>query len=72
MERSQLKDDLSQQDKSVLLHLKDKKSPEEIAELTRLRPHIIGEKIARLQVAGFISAEGRLTEKGLEALGENV
>jgi len=67
-----LKEELSQQDRSILLHLKEKKTPEKIAELTKLKPYVIGEKIARLQAGGFVSLEGRLTEKGLEALGENV
>jgi len=55
-----------------LLHLKERKTPEKIAELTKLKPYVIGERIARLQAGGFVSLEGRLTEKGLEVLGQNV
>jgi DNA-binding Lrp family transcriptional regulator len=68
-----MKDKISALDMAVLNHLSKKKTPEEIAELTKTEPQVVGQKIARLQVEGYITAEGYLTEKGFGSLrGESI
>lgn len=59
---------LSDLGRATLQYLSEKKNPAEIAELTKVEPAVVAEKIANLQSGGFISQEGYLTEKGFEAL----
>lgn len=63
-----MKDKISALDRAVLDHLSKKKTPEEIAKLTKVEPQVVGERIARLQLEGYITAEGYLTDKGLGSL----
>jgi len=55
-------------DLTVLKCLQEKKSLEKIAHLTKVAPQVLGKEIARLQVDGYVTPEGRLTEKGFKAL----
>ncbi len=59
---------LSELDLAILHHLSDKRSLQEISEVTKVEPAVVGKEVARLQIDGYVSAEGSLTEKGLEAM----
>ena len=41
----------------------------QLSRLTKVEPAIIGNKIATLQLKGFIGEDGTLSQKGIEALG---
>lgn len=40
---------------------------EELSKLVKVRPANLGMEIAQLQLKGYISANGDLTQKGMEA-----
>jgi len=40
----------------------------EIAASAKTQPLVVGEKIARLQLEGFINPDGTLTQKGAQAV----
>jgi hypothetical protein len=52
----------------ILRYLNSGRGVEEVSELTKTKPEVLGKEIARLQLDGYISPEGTLTEKGLKAL----
>jgi Mn-dependent DtxR family transcriptional regulator len=55
-------------DLAILKLLHDDKSLEEISRLLKVEPLTLGQTIARLQVEGYLTPEGSLSEKGLQAL----
>ncbi|MGD1054999.1 MAG: hypothetical protein ABR867_02840 [Nitrososphaerales archaeon] len=57
-------------DLTILRHLSEKKGLGEIAKLTRVEPVVVGERVAKLQTKGYVSASGHLTDKGFKALDE--
>lgn len=42
-------------------------SAEDIAKVAKVPPATLGKEIALLQLKGYVAADGRLTEKGVEA-----
>ena len=61
---------LSPLGRSVLIHLSEKKTPKEIADLVNVDPMEVEQKAVNLREGGFVTSDGRLTEKGFEALNE--
>ena len=51
----------------VLKSLREGKSLQEIAKITKASPQKIGETIAKLQLQGLVSPDGSLTVGGAEA-----
>jgi DNA-binding MarR family transcriptional regulator len=44
---------------------------EELAKMVRVRPANLGMAIAKLQLDGYISDDGTLTQKGMEAIAQS-
>lgn len=61
---------LSPLGRSVLTRLSEKKTPNEIADLINVDPVEVEQKAANLREGGFITSDGRLTERGFGALNE--
>lgn len=57
-------------DLTIMRHLSEKKGLGEIAKLTKIEPVVVGERVAKLQTSGYVTAAGYLTDKGFEALDE--
>jgi hypothetical protein len=55
-------------DLMVLDCLDGRKSLEEIAQLTKVEPRLVGQRIAKLQLEGFVGPDGHLTQKGSAAI----
>jgi hypothetical protein len=43
---------------------------EDLAKLVKVRPANLGMQIARLQLGGYIAEDGKLTQKGTDAIAE--
>jgi DNA-binding MarR family transcriptional regulator len=43
---------------------------EDLAKLVKVRPANLGMQIARLQLSGYISEDGELAQKGMDAIAE--
>ena len=54
----------------VLRSLRISDSIEALAKVAKLPSSTLGKEIARLQLGGYISDEGAVTEKAVRALGE--
>jgi hypothetical protein len=59
--------DLSALELQVLLALKKGTELSDVAKATHSPPLKIGEALAKLQINGFVGADGTLTDKGEEA-----
>jgi len=53
----------------ILRRISQGESIEEIVKVAKVSPMALGKVIATLQLDGYISADGRLTEKGLREAG---
>ena len=61
-------DELSQLELQILRALPRVGSIEKLDRVTKVHPAALGREIARLQLGGYIGEDGRLTEKGLNAV----
>ena len=59
---------LSQLGLQILRALPRAGSVEKLDKVTKVPPATLGREIAKLQLAGYIGNDGRLTEKGLNAI----
>jgi hypothetical protein len=59
---------LGQLELAILKSLSERRTLEEVARITKVEPNLLGEKIAEMQIRGYISPEGFLTKKGLQAV----
>ena len=59
---------LSQLELQILRALPRVGSIEKLDKVTRVPPATLGREIAKLQLGGYIGDDGRLTEKGLNAV----
>lgn len=60
--------ELSQLELQILRALPRVGSIEKLDKVTKVPPATLGREIATLQLGGYIGADGRLTEKGLNAV----
>ena len=58
---------LSKLELLILRSIPNAGSVEDIARVAKLSPATLGKEIALLQLKGYVAADGRLTEKGVEA-----
>jgi len=61
-------EELSQLGLRILRALPHVGSIEELDEVTKIPPATLGREIAKLQLGGYIGDDGRLTQKGLNAV----
>jgi hypothetical protein len=61
-------DELSQLELQILHALPRVGSIEKLDRVTKVPPATLGREIAKLQLGGYIGEDGRLTEKGLNAV----
>ncbi|HXW95623.1 MAG TPA: hypothetical protein VEJ19_07950 [Nitrososphaerales archaeon] len=59
---------LSQLELQILRALPSVGSVEKLDKVTKVPPATLGREIAKLQLGGYIGYDGRLTEKGLNAV----
>ena len=62
---------LSDLEHLVLRMIPEAKDIENLAKLTKAAPQILGRTIAKLQIEGYIGANGQLTEKGKAAIADS-
>ena len=61
---------LSQKDIEILRALLHTKNIEELAKSVKMPPAALGVVIAKLQIRGYLGEDGRITEKGLNAVND--
>jgi hypothetical protein len=61
-------EELSQLDLQILRALPHVGSIEKLDKVTKVPPASLGREIAKLQLGGYIGDDGRLTEKGVNAV----
>jgi hypothetical protein len=61
-------DELSQLELQILRALPQIGSIETLEKVAKVPPATLGKEIAKLQLGGYIGEDGRLTEKGLNAV----
>ena len=59
---------LSQLDLQILRALPRINSIEKLDRVTKIPPAALGREIAKLQLGGYVGDDGRITEKGLNAI----
>ena len=59
---------LSLLDVQILRVLPNIKTVEELDKIMKVPPATLGREIARLQLGGYIGEDGKITEKGLDAI----
>ncbi len=64
------KEGLSALELLILRSIPGAKGIEDLARVTKVPAVTLGREIATLQVRGYISDDGTLTEKGLKAIGK--
>jgi DNA-binding MarR family transcriptional regulator len=62
------REDLSPLELTILRSLSQRKTVSEVARLAKMAPAKVGNEIAVLQLKGYLSSDGRLTDRGLTAL----
>jgi hypothetical protein len=61
-------DELSELELQILRALPHAGSAERLDKVTKVPPATLGIEIAKLQLGGYIGDDGRITEKGLNAI----
>jgi len=61
-------EELSDLERQILRALPHAGSIEKLDNVTKVPPATLGREIARLQLGGYIGDDGRITEKGLDAI----
>jgi len=61
-------EELSQLELQILRALPHVGSVEKLDKVTKVPPATLGREIAKLQLGGYIGDDGRLTQKGLNAV----
>jgi len=61
-------EELSQLELQILRALPHAGSIEKLDKVTKVPPATLGREIAKLQLGGYIRDDGRLTQKGLNAV----
>lgn len=61
-------DELSELELQILRALPHVESVEKLDKATKILPASLGREIAKLQLGGYIGDDGRITEKGLNAI----
>ena len=61
---------LSQREMRILRAVSHAKDKEELAKAVKMPPAALGSEIAQLQIKGYLGEDGRITEKGLDAVKE--
>ena len=59
---------LSELELQILRALPHVKSIEKLDKVTKVPPAALGREVAKLQLGGYIGDDGRITEKGLNAI----
>jgi len=65
-------EDLNELEVLVLKSIKDGRSLEDIAKHARIPAAILGEKVATLQIKGYLADDGALTDKAFQALADEL
>ena len=63
-------DELSPLQLQILRALPRVKSVEKLDRVVKVPPAALGKEIAKLQLGGYIGDDGRITDKGLNALNQ--
>jgi hypothetical protein len=63
---------LSELEVFVLRSIKDGRSLEDIAKRARIPAAVLGEKVATLQIKGYLADDGALTAKAVQALADEL
>jgi len=61
-------EELSQLELQILRALPHAGSIEKLDKVTKVHPGTLGRELAKLQLGGYIGDDGRLTQKGLNAV----
>ena len=61
-------ENLSELELQILRALPHVKNIEKLDRVTKVPPATLGREVAKLQLAGYIGDDGRITEKGLNAI----
>jgi hypothetical protein len=59
---------LSSTELVILRQLSKVSSIENLAKMVKVPPAVLGEELAKLQIGGFITNDGTLTERGTKAI----
>jgi len=59
---------LSTLEVQILNAIRRTKSIDELAKIVKVPPVALGREIARLQIDGYLGPDGKITEKGLQAV----
>ena len=62
------KDELTQLELQILRALPHAGSIEKLDKVTKVPPATLGRELAKLQLGGYIGDDGKLTQKGLNAV----
>ena len=61
-------EELSELELQILRALPHVKSIEKLDKVTKAPPATLGREVAKLQLGGYIGDDGRITERGLNAI----